>query len=133
MFTKHYVIDKKGIGSIQDILDDIESVYSIGKTRVKIEQDDEFFLLIDEKYYMEVHLLCPEGVTPPGDWVRSKNPRSLRDGVPQFFFNRRIYFGGTMQEEIEKLNKELKGVPYSELKIEQAIYDSNREHDLWWA
>lgn len=135
MLTKHYRIGVKGINSVNDILKDIiqyKSKFDI--IRVKIEQDSEFTLPITLDNYIEVHAKC-NGISAVADnnWVRSTNPKSISaQGIPQFFFTKRFYSGNIIDIQ-NAITDELATVSVSDLKIEQVIYDSNREHDAWWA
>ena len=102
--------------------------------RIKVEQDSDFTYLISEYRYVEVHLKCPEGVIPPGEWVRSRNPRDIdSDGKPRYFFNRRYYEGSSVENVVKTLKQELAETQYAEMKVEQILLDTNREMDRWWA
>ena len=135
MLTKHYQVGRKGITSIDDIKSDIASLPLGNIIRVKIEQDSDFTLPITPENYMEVHMLCPTGEQPVGEgWVRSSNPRKNTPDGPVYFFNKRVYnFPLTAKEFSDYVIAEQATVAYEECKIEQVIYDSNREHDSWWA
>lgn len=130
MLTKHYQLGARGIENVNSIIGDVVSLDLKDLLRIKIEQDDGFTLPISEDNYAEIHMLCPVGVIPNGEgWVMSKNPR--REGA--HFFNRRIYSAPSMEEVIAETVIEQAKVPWIDLKIEQAIFDSNRNHDKWWA
>lgn len=135
MLTKHYQIGCKGITSVDDIKTDISSLQLEGIIRVKIEQDSDFTLPVTPDNYMEIHMLCPSGVEPVGDgWVKSSNPRKNTPTGPVYFYNKRVYtceWGAKLFTQIMLGIQAV--VPYIECKIEQVIYDSNREHDSWWA
>lgn len=135
MLTKHYQIGCKGITSVDDIKTDISSLQLEGIIRVKIEQDSDFTLPVTPDNYMEIHMLCPMGVVPNGSgWVRSSNPRKNTPDGPVYFFNKRVYnFPLTAKEFSDYVIAEQATVAYEECKIEQVIYDFNREHDSWWA
>lgn len=135
MLTKHYVIGRKNVSSVEDIKADIASLRLDGIIRVKIEQDDAFTLPITSTNYMEIHMLCPNGVIPNGDgWVKSSNPRKNTPTGPVYFYNKRVYNSCLSAHEFSgAVLDEQKSVPFVECKIEQVIYDSNREHDSWWA
>jgi hypothetical protein len=134
MLTKHYVAGRKNVSSVEDIKADIASLHLDGIIRVKIEQDDAFTLPITPTNYMEIHMLCPDGVVPKGSgWVKSSNPRKNTPQGPVYFFNKRVYNSPLTAEEFSNATLEEQDVSYTECKIEQVIYDSNREHDSWWA
>jgi hypothetical protein len=122
------------VSSVEDIKADIASLHLDGIIRVKIEQDDAFTLPITPTNYMEIHMLCPIGVIPNGGgWVKSSNPRKNTPQGPVYFFNKRVYDSPLTAEEFSDATLNEQDVPYIECKIEQVIYDSNREHDSWWA
>jgi hypothetical protein len=122
------------VSSVEDIKADIASLHLDGIVRVKIEQDDAFTLPITPTNYMEIHMLCPTGVVPKGDgWVKSSNPRKNTPQGPVYFYNKRVYNSPLTAEEFSNATLEEQDVSYTECKIEQVIYDSNREHDSWWA
>jgi hypothetical protein len=135
MLTKHYCVGRRGIETLEDILADINQLPHAGVLRIKVEQDDGFTLPINSDNYVEIHMLCGDGVIPVGGgWVRSRNPRSIRNGAPVYFFNKRVYDSSLTVEEFKaSLASEQATVPYLECKVEQVIYDSNRAHDAWWA
>ena len=135
MLTKHYRVGCQEIESVDDIKNDIASLRLYSVIRVKIEQDDTFTLPVTQHNYMEVHMLCPTGVSPVGGgWVKSSNPRSNTPDGPVYFYNKRVYNYPTGAESFYRDMLDTQAsVPYIECKIEQVIYDSNRDHDSWWA
>lgn len=127
MLTKHYLTKVYGAN---EVLSDISNLGRDDILRIKIEQENDFFLPVNETTYAEIHMLCPTGVTPNGeDWVRSRNPK--KEGA--YFYNKRIYSAPSMEEVIAETVIEQAEVDWVELKIEQVVFDSNRERDRWWA
>lgn len=135
MITRHYCIGKHGIETLGDIINDITMLPWEDVIRVKIEQDSNFTLPITPENYVEVHMLCPAGVEPAGDgWVKSRNPRTVINRAPVYFYNKRVYDSILSVEQFKgSLALEQANIPYTECKVEQVVYDSNREHDSWWA
>lgn len=135
MLTKHYRLGHKGILTLQDIQNDIISLpKTLDITRVKIEQDSGFHLPITDENYVEIHVKFQEVLLLPDCWVRSRNPRDLSpEGVPRYFFNRRIRQGTCVEAIVEEAKKDIDFTNVIEMKVEQVIYDSNRESDRWWA
>ena len=138
MLTKHYQLGKKGIHTIQDIIEDAPTSNQLKVTRLKIEQDSDFFLPVTKETYLEIHMLCEGEKKPKGEWVRSRNPKSLSpEGVPRYFFNMRLYEGNGrgVKSLANLIQVDLfeQGFDYLEFKVEQVVFDSNREMDSWWA
>jgi hypothetical protein len=135
MLTKHYCVGRRGIETPADILADINLLPLNNVLRVKVEQDDGFTLPITPENYVEIHMLCGDGIIPIGEgWVKSRNPRSIKNGIPVYFYNKRVYDSNLSVEEFKaSLASEQATVSYLECKVEQVIYDSNRAHDAWWA
>lgn len=138
MLTKHYQLGKKGINTIQDIIEDAPNSAQLKVTRLKIEQDSDFFLQVTKENYLEIHMLCEGRRSPGGPWVRSRNPKSLApDGTPRYFFNMRIYDsnGLSVRSAANQVQMMLiiQGFDFLEFKVEQVVFDSNREMDSWWA
>lgn len=135
MLTKHYCTGKHGVESVSDIINDASMLPWENMIRIKVEQDNNFTLPITPDHYVEVHMLCPIGIEPVGEgWVKSRNPRTLIDGKPVYFYNRRVYNSSLTVEQFKVgLTLEQTNVPYLECKVEQVVYDSYREHDSWWA
>lgn len=135
MFTRHYVVEHAAVSKVlnnvlKDILENAACFGSSGVQRIKIEQEDDFFLPVNETTYAEIHMLCPDGVIPKGEgWVRSRNPK--KEGA--YFYNKRIYSAPSMEEVITETAIEQVEVSWMDLKIEQVVFDSNRERDRWWA
>lgn len=129
MLTRHAVSARTGINLINEIIALVPQLEGI--KRIKIEQDNKFFKPITTYNYLECHMLLPADTRPAtGGWVKSKNPK-YKDGST--FYNKRLYEGSSMEEEIHSiLNYEI-ATPYLDIKFEQVIYDSNRGVDEWWA
>lgn len=126
MLTRHFKSD------LTKVMEEIAKIR--GVERVKIERT-RTWQEVDREHYAEFHVKVPEGATAPtaSGWARSRNPRDRgNDGRLRYFFNKRVY-SGKMEEIIEEVKRELYGIDYVELKIEQNIFDSNRSHDAWWA
>ena len=134
MLTKHYRLGVKGINSVNDIMKDITqhtAVFDI--IRIKLEQDSNFTLPVTLSNYVEVHAKCNNDTFINNtNWVRSTNPKSISCGVSQFFFTKRFYSGNIIDIQ-HAISNELSSMSVLDLKIEQVIYDSNRDHDAWWA
>lgn len=132
MLTKHYKFGYKGINTLEDIKLDISKLNIDNLLRIKIEQDEGFYLPVTKDNYIEVHVLCPEETTLDSSWVRSKNPKKQLEGKKYYFLNKRVYFGDSVDSIKESIIKELSSINYTELKLEQIIFDSNFDHDSWW-
>lgn len=131
MITKHYMIGNT-FKSFHEILEDCKQVAQLyNAVRVKIEKDNSFEYITQEKY-LEVHCKVKGNCNLDMSWVRSKNPKDLEKSV--YFYNKRIY-SGNFNEQASLIRKEvLLNVPEClDLRFEQIVFDSNREHDSWWA
>jgi hypothetical protein len=133
MLTKHYKFGYKNINSLEDIKLDINKLNLSNLLRIKIEQDEGFYLPITQDNYVEVHVLCPEEVTLDSSWVRSKNPKKQIEGKKHYFLNKRIYSGESINSVKKLILQELSGINYSDIKLEQVVFDSNFNHDSWWS
>lgn len=134
MLTKHYQIGKKGIKTINDILNDAILARPSNCFRVKLEQDSGFSLQVTELLYAEIHMLCPSGVEPKSSgWVKSKNPRRSSEDGGEYFYNKRVYSAESMEALMFATLREEITTEYVDIKFEHVIYDSNRHHDAWWA
>jgi hypothetical protein len=138
MYTKHFVIGKKNLTSLNDVIEQCKIVSETLKAiRIKIEQEDNLYLPITEEHYVEVHaLISDQSAVLPEQWRRSRNARSVGERGKMFFYTRR-FREGTHPEVINQVNLDLnilksEGVLH-EVKIEQIVLDTNLEHDRWWA
>jgi hypothetical protein len=133
MLTKHYKLGRKNIVVVDDIKRDIQRLDLSNLLRVKIEQDDGFYLPVSKENYVEIHALCNCQIEPPKGWVKSKNPRKQLDGNKFYFLNKRVFFGSDVNSIQQHAIAELAGIDVLEFKVEQIVYDSNFNHDSWWA
>jgi hypothetical protein len=102
--------------------------------RVKIEQTMISDLPMDGRRYVEVHVLVRDGVNPPTrGWAESRNPRTVKEGKPRFFINRRIYKADGFVDAVEIVRNELRNICYVDFKAEHVLYDPNRDLDSWSA
>lgn len=132
MLTKHYRLGVKGFNTVDDIIADIKLVENKHNAlRVKLEQDSGFTMPASNNNYVEVHVNCSGAdlITDP-TWARSSN--AFADEPNAFFLTKRFYSGNV--DSIKQLvETELSTVVVNEIKIEQIIMDSNKQHDAWWA
>lgn len=135
MLTRHFRIGCKDVSSVDDILDLItKEVNWRPVMRIKLEKTSNFTLPVTRKNYIEVHVKVREGTQGFSElWVRSRNPSETNNDIRLFFFNKRVYEGGTAESVIFQINKELAGIDYMEAKFEQVVFDSNHHLDSWWA
>ncbi len=131
MLTKHYKLGRRNISTIDDIKLDIQRLELGNILRVKIEQDDEFYLPVSKENYVEIHALCNCEIEPPKHWVKSKNPRKQVDGNKFYFLNKRVFSGSSVNSIQQQVMIELAGIDVLEFKVEQIVYDSNFNHDSW--
>jgi len=130
MLTKHFMIDNH-LSFIEMILSQVMFLplkdYEI--IRVKIEQESNFPAIIPSGNYLEIHAETsyPFKLSPDNYWVWSFNPK-VSD---KSFINRRYYTGAIstllaiVAEDVKQYN--------GEYRPELIIYDSNHDHDSWWA
>ncbi len=138
MLTKHYKIGYRNIQSIQDIHKDIKLTTNefFNKDeilRVKIEQDQGFFLPISNENYVEIHMLFKDHLSLDNSWVISRNLKKQKEGKDCLFLNKRIRSGSYVNEIKTSLRTQLKDIEPKEFHIEQIVFDSNPNHDRWWA
>jgi hypothetical protein len=133
MLTKHYKFGYRNINSLEDIKSDISNLNLSNLIRVKIEQDEGFYLPITKDNYVEVHVLCPEETLIDSTWVKSKNPKKQIEDKKYYFLNKRIYSGENVDMVKQSILQELSGINYSDIKLEQIVFDSNFIHDSWWS
>jgi hypothetical protein len=132
MLTKHYKFGYKNINNLEDIKKDISTLQLNNLVRVKIEQDEGFYLPVTDTNYVEVHVLCPQESRLDSSWVRSKNPKKQLEGKKYYFLNKRVYSGSSVESIKELVLKELTVIDFIDIKFEQVIFDSNAKHDAWW-
>ena len=139
MLTKHFRVGNyvkyKTAEQIRIEVSKLRNTFPI--SRIKIEQDSGFLDDISRERYAEIHMLCYQGEQCPEGWAKSTNPRRTVDGLPLYFFNRRVRhpdnFGRKMSKVKEGILKEVEGINYIEIKFEQLYYDSDSSSDSWWA
>jgi hypothetical protein len=136
MITRHYSFSESVLRPLEVILFDCEQMMLLQDVvRIKVEKDNNFEPITHDKY-LECHLkvkgLCNLGP----NWIRSKNPKHVdEDGQEVYFWNRRIReeMPWAKAEEIILFEIAASGLEYFiECKIEQNVYDSLVERDLWW-
>lgn len=124
MLTKHFMLEDSFIETIctQIMFLPIKQDNII---RVKIEQESNFPKEIIPGTYLEIHAETKSDHIPD-HWVPSYNP--ARNDIN--FVNRRFY-QGNIPQLLKKIEYELDDA--AEYRPELVIYDSNHEHDSWWA
>jgi ADP-ribose pyrophosphatase YjhB (NUDIX family) len=161
MITHHYETGSRGLEDQTDIEAVLRSREQLLREsgvrvmRLKLEYDathanasaQDAELATAAGLYTEVHIKC---VVEPASrdellataaeagWHPSRNPfAALRDEQLVQFVNRRFYGAAQLQEVDQAVDdvvpKLLACASIIEIKYEVAVYDSNDEHDRWWA
>jgi len=135
MLTKHYMCGRNdmNIDKIYDELKQISKQY--GAIRIKLEKDNNFERITEENY-LECHCKVKGDTTFDMTWVRSRNPKDVVDGQEIYFYNKRVRKGDFIFE-MSRISDEILRCTGPEgaedVKFEQVVFDSNRQHDDWWA
>ena len=153
MLTKHFRDDEPGaVRRITDeVWEDVKELSELGfeVLRVKLEYEPEFFpecLRPTAEKYHELHFKClgdEESFLAAGNITlfgvelrQSRNPYNKTPYKLEKFFNARVY-GGTLESlarfklKAVELLEEL--FDLKEMKHEVILFDTNHEHDNWWA
>lgn len=134
MITTHYSFPDDIPNALAAVLFDCEGIKVMHDVlRIKIEKNDNF-LPITHTNYLECHCkICGPCDLGPS-WIRSKNPKHVDERGEVYFWNRRIREEMSFAAGVRIVVKELaEACPnILETKIEQNVYDSNVERDLWW-
>lgn len=128
MLTKHFYINNEQsfeqtiLTSISFLPLDKENII-----RVKIEQESNLPKEIPFGKYLEIHAETLEGYRV-GDWVFSENPER-----PDTIFLNNRYYTGNIEEILSSVDRIKRIMHDFDYRSELVIYDSNHEHDSWWA
>lgn len=152
MITKHYVIPSEKTPNVSALMADVHNTTSMLSVsnkilRVKIEHESLPTIQPSQSTYRETHIrVVPYDTGYPSDdfvllkeWVRSSTQLNGWNKQESFFINRRFYSGTV--EEVDAIIQQQFAVMkllnphhrFVEIKIESTIYDSNQQHDQWWA
>jgi hypothetical protein len=132
MLTRHFVLGRGGVSTLEGVHEHIKKLGLKNLVRVKVEQEEGFDQPISFNHYVEIHALCPQQEKPPKEWVVSKNPKNVDHDVKHYFLTKRFYEGASILDVEAQAREELLDARPIEVRVEQVMCDSNRDHDAWW-
>lgn len=131
MITRHFVV---GIStpSLPELIEaNVLLLKNLKGLRIKVERDNNFSPITSSNY-LECHCKVKGECKLSGDWIRSRN--AIEPDV--YFWNRRIRQPMSFEEGCQIIDAEILACSRMEniinYKIEQNIFDSNVDRDLWW-
>lgn len=156
MLTMHHHTRKfKNYAAILMYVLDAEKILlenNISVLRTKIEHEESKTITVSDNQYHECHikLKIPSVIYPDyikllgtdtslGTYGWSSNPCECNADTCIEFINIRARAGTRkkfdkhVEDVVQYLSRMYPIISISEIKIETAVYDSNRNHDNWWA
>ena len=149
MITRHFKTGTTKTPDIQSILKAVDDAKTqllmLGHNvvRVKLEHESLPTLRPSIEHYRECHVKfeVPNGTTLEtiNGFVASSNPMAMFQDSSYLFLNKRIYNGDCnhidrqMYDDVQLLRSINPNCKLVEVKIETAVWDSNLNHDKWWA
>ena len=149
MLTRHFRTNSHKTPDVYSILKVLDKakmdLQSAGHkvVRVKLEHESLPTLNVSNQHYRECHIKykVPHGevLKSIGGFVPSSNPMSVHDSFSHLFLNKRVYEGDcqsvddTIRKQVQLLSNINPNCTLIEVKIETTVWDSNLNHDKWWA
>jgi hypothetical protein len=149
MFTRHFLLGSEKTPTLEAIKAEIEASVKeidggLGEvTRVKLEHESLPTLPPSETNYRECHIKIrvPKGhaLETIDGFVQSRNPMDEEKTHSTIFLNARFY-SGTVEEVDAKADEAVNCIrllnpncEILEVKKESTVFDTNHDHDKWWA